>query len=293
MEIIINETVEKVDITATQDVEQVNVSVSDIMPKGFEVQSAVIVETTDSAVTNGVNLLSAYTDAKDLLPNGAALSATNRACVLIPPGRYDLGTSSLTLDTEFVDIIGLTTDRSKQYIFNTPPLGTGGIRQTADDVRMLNFTMESITTGPTYSPDTNLPNTYMENIHLVATGSGVLTTGAGISYAGTYKKIKAGDYAFGYNGETSGYFEDIEAGEKSFCYVDIMHFASLGGTLVRVTAGANSFGRWTLGGTTIGATLYHCRLTSGTFRALAAFVDTGKYILCIDGNDDVIIKEEA
>ena len=55
-----------------------------------EIQSAITVNTTTSAKLNGAALIAAYAAAKALLPNGAALSATNRACVIVPPGKYDL-----------------------------------------------------------------------------------------------------------------------------------------------------------------------------------------------------------
>ena len=57
---------------------------------GLIIQSAIVIETTDDAKENGAALIAAYTAAKALLPNGAALSATNRACVIVPPAKYDL-----------------------------------------------------------------------------------------------------------------------------------------------------------------------------------------------------------
>ncbi|RLI52680.1 MAG: hypothetical protein DRO87_12795, partial [Candidatus Thorarchaeota archaeon] len=57
-------------------------------------------------VISGTNLLAAYTAAKSLTPGGNALSATNRATVKVPAGVFDLGTQRLTLDTDFVDVIG-------------------------------------------------------------------------------------------------------------------------------------------------------------------------------------------
>lgn len=64
--------------------------------------------TTDAA--SGTNLLAAYTAAKTLTPGGAALSASNRAVVALPPGGYDLATGLLTLDTDFVDLVALCPD---------------------------------------------------------------------------------------------------------------------------------------------------------------------------------------
>ena len=66
-------------------------------------------------VISGTNLLAAYTAAKALTPGGSALSNTNRATLLVPAGTYNLGTGNytLTIDGEFVDIIGVGTCRTK------------------------------------------------------------------------------------------------------------------------------------------------------------------------------------
>jgi hypothetical protein len=61
------------------------------------------------ALTNGTNLLNAYTQAKNL--NVGGLSSTNRVSVLLMPGDYDLGdTGQFQLDTSYVDIVGVSTN---------------------------------------------------------------------------------------------------------------------------------------------------------------------------------------
>lgn len=70
--------------------------------------STVMVDASGTDAERGTALLAAYAAAKLLLPNGAALSATNRATVILPPGKYKV-TSTLTLDTSFIDICGLVT----------------------------------------------------------------------------------------------------------------------------------------------------------------------------------------
>ena len=76
----------------------------------------ITVKVTDDAIANGNNLLAAYTLAKTVTPNGAALSNSNRLAVILPAAKYDLGTQSLILDTQYIDIIGSTTDRNNHYI---------------------------------------------------------------------------------------------------------------------------------------------------------------------------------
>jgi len=55
----------------------------------------------------GDDLLAKYTAAKALTPGGNSLSATNRAALIIYPGKYDIGSSKLTIDEDYVDILGL------------------------------------------------------------------------------------------------------------------------------------------------------------------------------------------
>ncbi|MCK9592697.1 MAG: hypothetical protein M0Q91_11900 [Methanoregula sp.] len=338
---------------------------------GLDIQSAVIVETTASATTNGVNLLAAYTAAKALTPNGAALSATNRASVIVPPGKYSLdngadsavpsgvtvtpdavgentltfyyrlvysktdnslrslitneatftigdstteiivaggdipywadnmmvlvGTTSgnlpygatittfssdilgeypdlelgdlyavysaipafkaftaLTLDTQFVDIIGLTTDRSLQHIYGTPPATNSGvIIQTANDVHISNLTVEILTAYGTpelistdsaaYFPSTNLNNTVIENVYFKGEeGSETVlwSMRVSIEYSGIFTNCKGEDCAFGGSaGTASGTFTNCFSGDYSFGDGGIAS-----GTFNNCTGGVSAFG---------------------------------------------------
>ena len=88
-------------------------------------------------------MLEKYYEAKALTPNGQPLSNSNRAAVFVPPGRYDLGTAVLVLDTEFVDLVGLSSARENQWILGeSNGRGTGVVVQTANDVHIENLTVE-------------------------------------------------------------------------------------------------------------------------------------------------------
>lgn len=82
---------------------------------GLEEGLYVIVEPTTSATDNGTALLAAYTTAKAL----TGLTATNRATVIVPPGTYDMGASALVLDTQYVDLMGMTGDPNAVILKNT------------------------------------------------------------------------------------------------------------------------------------------------------------------------------
>jgi len=92
----------------------------------------VIVPVTNSATTNGTNLLNAYATACTLTPGGSALSTTNRTVVLIPPGTYTTSTG-LQLNTQYVDIVGISSDANHAIIDK--------VNQTANDVQVSNITV--------------------------------------------------------------------------------------------------------------------------------------------------------
>ena len=66
----------------------------------------IIVKRGNNDIENGTALKFAYTAAKALTPGGNALAATNRACLIIPAGRYDLGSVAWDIDADFVDVRG-------------------------------------------------------------------------------------------------------------------------------------------------------------------------------------------
>jgi hypothetical protein len=232
-------------------------------------QSCIVVETTASATTNGINLLAAYAAAKALTPNGAALSATNRASVIIPPGVYDLGSGEgytpLTLDTEFVDLIGLTSDRKSQHIKGTPPATNSGvIVQTADDVHVSNLYVKILTEvesanwndtdSAAYFPSTSLSNTVVDNCQFDGQvgskygGPRLFSMRLYIEYSGTFNNCTGGNFAFGGNeGTASGTFTNCTGGNSAFGGDE----GTASGTFTNCTGGEAAFGgdRGTASGT--------------------------------------------
>jgi hypothetical protein len=281
-------------------------------------QSCIVVETTSNAKTNGAALIAAYTAAKALTPNGAALSATNRASVIIPPGNYDLDHGEddacvpLTLDTEFVDIIGLTSDRKSQHIKGTPPATNSGvIVQTADDVHISNLTVEILTAveqanfgntdSAAYFPSTNLSNTVIDNCEFIGGDFGedaLFAMRMAIEYSGTFNSCTGGDFAFGNGGTASGVFTNCTGRDYAFgsggtasgvftnCTGGEAAFGGNGGTASGTfnycTGGEAAFGG---DGGTLSGQLYYCRLTTGSFQTLA---EGGKLRACVDSSDTFI-----
>lgn len=134
--------------------------------------NTVTVTVTGTATTNGTNLRTAYTAAKALTPGGNALSATNRAMVILPVAEYDMGSTTFTLDANFVDLIAQTpvnpitgdsgahlpedtddsTEAVAQSLSEYRPTSTvvknstahNTITQTVADVRLIGFTVANL-----------------------------------------------------------------------------------------------------------------------------------------------------
>ena len=170
----------------------------------------------DDDVESAANLRAAYAVAKLLTPGGNALSATNRATCFVLPGRYDFGTGNgtnhgLVLDTQFVDLVGLSSNPSDTVLasqISTPSRGT--LEQTADNVKIANLTLEISATGDpgtyavapaAYWPTTNLPNAECRNVVFRSTNeSAGYGMRAVIIYSGKYTDCIAGIFGFGANG---------------------------------------------------------------------------------------------
>jgi len=75
--------------------------------QGYREGIDVIVPYAATPADRGTALLAVYATAKARTPYSAAISATNPVNIYLPPWWYDVGASSLTLDTSFVNLIAL------------------------------------------------------------------------------------------------------------------------------------------------------------------------------------------
>ena len=209
----------------------------------------VVVETTASATVNGANLLAAYAAAKALSPNGKARSADNRATVLVPPGAYDLGAGQLVLDTEFVDLVGMSTARDDQHVSGTSSgVNTGVLRQTANDVRIENLVVECTRTSVTaavakyapaaYFPDDGTTQTVVRNCEFRSDDVHAWAMRLGTAYPGTFTDCKAGQGSFGFGAAASGTFTRCTAADYSFG----AFYGDASGTFTDCVGGEYAFG---------------------------------------------------
>ena len=257
----------------------------------------VTVKVTDNAIVNGNNLLAAYALAKTTSPNGTAKSATNRLAVILPAAKYDLGTQSLILDTQYVDIVGSTSDRSKHYITsNVVETSRGTVQQTANDVKLINLTIENsnttymggvgnFTDPAAYFPNSNLANAYLENIKIICPDDindniHGFSTRIGITYSGTYIDCSGGNFLFGgvmNSGSTtlSGIFINCTGELFSFGGIYQGGTSLLSGTFTGCTGGYYSFGGGDTTGGTITSTAVLTNCTGEDYSFGGSLYDTG------------------
>jgi len=260
---------------------------ADVLPR--EGEAFVVVETTADPAQNGTNLVAAYAQAAALTPHGQALAENNRAVVIVLPGRYDLGTGQLELNTEFVDLVGLSSARDDQYIFGTSNgEGTGVLRQTANNVRIENLVVECTrnsggvsldnTDPAAYFPDSGLDQTLIRNCQFLADNANAWSMRMGtIDYAGQYEDVHGGAYAFAGTGTASGTFTN--------CTGELGAFAGVGGladgTFINCTGGDFTFGG--MGGTASG-NFVNCTGGSNAFGGGSNSVASGNFTGCTGGN---------
>ena len=275
----------------------------------YDNEAFILVRTTNNPVTNADNLRNAVALTGVTTPYSNPRSTTNRVVVVAPPGNYDLEGTPLVLNDEYVDLIGLTTDRESQYIHGTGHV----IEQSADDVRIENLFLYT-SSEDAYYPETNLSNTIMKNCLIESAGD--YPTRTNISYSGIYTEIAShkrlftkstasgaftrctgGTYSFGGdNGEAGGTFMHCTGGENSFggdggnaggtftnCTGGDRSFGgdggNAGGTFTNCTGGENSFGG---GGGNANGTFTNCTGGENSFGGNAGHAD-GTFTNCTGG----------
>jgi hypothetical protein len=249
----------------------------------------IIIPVTDNAVTNGTNLLSAYTTATTLTPNASARSSTNRAVVFLPPATYNLGSSTLLLNTSGVDIVGLTRDQN--HVTITSSNTTATISQTANDVRCIGFTINNTVSAPGWVPSNNLSLTYWENVTFSSISAN--------NISGTFKNCKSTNVLSDHGGFirqggiASGTFIDcigINSGNNGGGFVGYGGTAS--GTFTNCTGTSRDFGGGFVGlGGTASGTFNNCTGSnnSGGGGGFVGYGGTasGTFIDCVGTNKGI------
>ena len=257
--------------------------------------STITVERGTTDVLSADNLRIAYTAAKALTPGGNALSATNRAVVMVPAGRYDfvLGdvaddNHGLELDAQFVDLVGATGVREEVILTSAIAIASRGtVEQTADDVKISFVTLEitsatSTGSGATepaaYFPTTALANAVLSDVICQSENSGVYSMRVGVEYAGTYTRVTGGDHSFAGSGNASGTFTDCVGGNFSFGYY-WWTVGAASGSFIRCIGGYSSFGG---DGSPASGTFTDC--VSGSLSFGSGGTASGTFTDCVSGS---------
>jgi hypothetical protein len=218
----------------------------------YNTAASITVQVTDDEMQNGINLINAYAQAAGMQP-----SASSRVAVIVPPGRYNLQSFGLHMNTEYVDLIGQTTDREAQYLYGQPGLNNGVIKQSADYVRIENLRLAGMgSDSMAYFPNTFGHNTVVRNC-MFESGDYDYSMRGRYTYAGHYEDCVAGYWAFGGSGTASGTFISCEGGPGAFGGDG----GRASGTFISCEGGEFAFG----GGGTANGTFIQCKGDYGTF----------------------------
>ena len=108
------------------------ISVEDLLalvptpPGGLTGTNYVYVAADGTDIENAAELQAAYITATTMLP-----SATNRITVIAAPGYYNFGSTTFTMNTQYIDLVSLDGNRS--IVFNSST-SAGTISITANDI---------------------------------------------------------------------------------------------------------------------------------------------------------------
>lgn len=231
-----------------------------------------IIGGSTSATTNGTALTAAYAFAKTATPHGAALSVTNRFTILLLPGTYDMGAGALTMDTQFIDIVGMDRLISGSPISSSSGGWPGGCRivssgtaisKTASDARLISLTISTTANNvntPAYSASAAFSNELFAFVYFVGENAGGGQRGMvrGKPFAGYY---------FYCHCTTADGFGSTAGGDAT-------------GTFIGCKSGTDSFGS----GATASGLFIECQGSGGSF-AGGGGTASGTFILCRQNQD--------
>ncbi len=216
----------------------------------------VLVNANGNAVANGTALLAALALAKTLTPNGATLSASNRAVVYLLAGSYDLGSGSLAIG-QFIDL--KTLAYAKDVII-TSSNATGTIQvANLNDYILDNLTINNTNSGGSIVHNAaQTDNGTWSNLTLNA------NTFEGTTFAGTYKSI-TGTVDNILNGNISGTVSDSSFANKSCGYNAFGASVTISGIIWNCTGIDSCFGSALLNLVVISGTIRNCSAGNYSF----------------------------
>jgi hypothetical protein len=243
---------------------------------GLNSSSVIEVSAGLSEVANGVLLTNAYAEAKLLTPNGATLSINNRAVLAVGCGVYSLA-AELSIDTDFVDIVGLSNNTRVDAVgvkFNVR-LMNSNVNVTASDVYINGIHIST----SIYCGNNEPLQTF---IGCIGSSNSFKTKAGGGTVAGTFIACRAGTTSFGSGETASGIFTDCLGEQGAFGGFDGSTTGTASGVFTRCTcSGSNGFAS---AGTASG-TFIDCEATgqggfAGANTSFASGTASGVFIRC-------------
>jgi hypothetical protein len=263
-----------------------------------ESSKSFILKAGEDPLENGKNLLSKYYEISRQLFN-----RENRYTIYLEPGTFDLGKSSLVLNYQCIDIIGLDEKDRSVITSDIGVENNGTINQLKDDVVLRNLTIKN--TNLSYislwhtenlsredkryfqdrlnllpsayfrniGPGENFGYTYIENVNFITLKESVQSMRIGTTYNGTYNNVYAGNYSFGAFGWVNGTFTNCIGGFLSFGFAGI----EVNGNFENCHAREASFG---IQATQIKGTFKNCSNYGYTF-GQDSLENKGIYINCV------------
>jgi hypothetical protein len=275
--------------------------------------------------TNGQRIFDAYNFAKTYKPPTTQSnpinwnkSDTNRFVILIPPGFYQFS-SALTIDTDFIDLVGIGSDinqiktsptstlynspvnQNNVYIFsssfisiisvtssNNRIIGISSNRGISIGNNLTDLVVKNCDLGGQSFNAANVSG-YFENVIVRSSGS-FGSQGSGEIASGTFincsvlQGIGFGS-GFGQAGAT-GYFENCKAGDDSFASGGNSPIIC-SGTFKNCDAGNNSFGSFVFGSRDITVSGYfeNCKAGNNSFGYATNLTSSGTFKNCEAGDN--------
>lgn len=235
-----------------------------------------IVGGSANSTTNGTNLVNAYAAAKLATPQGAALSKNNRFTIFLLPGVYTLTGGALVMDTQFIDIVGLSTNSGSMHWttggFTALEAGDIQLQSTGNtlgltaaanvDVTIANLALLSSGASGNYgyNPSVTGPQFKMRNVFIQNTAA---QTNAGMAPDVSY----------------DGFYEDVRCWNTSSFASRVAGTSNAIGVFIRCKAAQTAFGGSNADGTNGQATglFIDCEADGGSFGRNVA---SGTFIRC-------------
>ena len=159
----------------------------------------ILVTANGTDIENAAELQAAYDTAKTMSP-----SVTNRITVIAAPGNYNFGSTTFTMDTQYIDLVSLDGNRS--IVFNSAN-SAGTISITANDVFV-----KGVDVGTkTFLIGNNLNLLKVENCK-----GGISSFGHNVITSGEFTNCIGGDVSFGSQSVASGIFTNCVGESAAF-----------------------------------------------------------------------------